>query len=133
MYMSKIWVNGCFDVLHIGHIRLFKYAKSLGGFLRVGTDSDERIKQNKGRDRPYNNQDIRVEFLNSIGYIDEVVVFNSDEELENCIKTFSPKLIVIGDEYKNKQIIGQEHAEGITFFTKVDNYSTSSILNGDKL
>ena len=77
-----IWTNGCFDVLHRGHIELFKYAKSLGDRLVVGIDTDERVKASKGETRPFNNIQDRVEMLQAIKYIDEVRVFDTDVELE---------------------------------------------------
>lgn len=129
--MSKIWVNGCFDVLHVGHIRLFKYAKSIGNYLRVGIDSDERVRLLKGKDRPYNNQNIRVEFLNAISYIDDVVVFGSEEELRYSIQMYSPEVIVVGSEYKFKDVIGKEYSKNVSFFERVEGYSTSFILGGE--
>ena len=71
-----IWVNGCFDILHRGHIELFKYAKSLGDHLVVGIDSDDRIRTSKGVNRPVNNLEDRIEMLRSIRYIDDVVWFD---------------------------------------------------------
>ena len=64
--MKKIFVNGCFDIVHRGHIELFKYAKTLGNFLIVAIDSDERVKNMKGDKRPINNQQDRKFFLESI-------------------------------------------------------------------
>jgi len=72
-----VWTNGCFDILHRGHIELFKYAKSLGDTLLVGVDSDFKVKQDKGEDRPFNNEEDRIELLNSIRYIDKVFLFNT--------------------------------------------------------
>ena len=61
--INNIWINGCFDILHRGHIELFKYAKGLGGFVIVGIDSDTRVKQLKGDSRPINNHDDRKFFF----------------------------------------------------------------------
>ena len=71
-----IWTNGCFDVLHRGHIELFKYAKSLGDRLYVGIDTDEKVKRDKGKDRPVNKLNDRKFLLESIKYIDKVFIFN---------------------------------------------------------
>ena len=70
--MKNIWTNGCFDIIHAGHIALFEYAKNLGDNLFVGIDSDERIKINKGLNRPINNVALRQKVLLSIKYIDRV-------------------------------------------------------------
>ena len=76
--MKKIWTNGCFDVLHRGHLEMFKYAKSLGDYLIVGIDQDERVRASKGISRPVNNENDRKFILESIKYIDEVVMFSTN-------------------------------------------------------
>jgi D-beta-D-heptose 7-phosphate kinase/D-beta-D-heptose 1-phosphate adenosyltransferase len=128
--MKNIWTNGCFDVLHIGHIALFRYAKSLGDRLIVGIDNDNRVRLLKGSSRPINNQENRKIFLESIRYIDEVVIFGSSEELVNCIKNHKVDSIVVGDDYIDKTVIGSEYANNIVYFPKIPNLSTSAILNG---
>ena len=84
--MTVCFVNGCFDVLHVGHVRLFKFAKKLADQLIVAVDSDERIRGSKGLDRPYNNLEDRIEMLSSIRFIDKVLSFDSNESLEKLIK-----------------------------------------------
>jgi len=123
--MKKIWTNGCFDVLHIGHMRLLEYAKSLGGTLTVGIDSDSRVKLLKGDKRPINQQDARKEMLMGIRWVDSVVVFNSDNELEKLIEA-KADLIVVGSDYRHRQVIGSKHAE-VSFFERIDGYSTTNI------
>jgi D-beta-D-heptose 7-phosphate kinase/D-beta-D-heptose 1-phosphate adenosyltransferase len=127
--MKIIWTNGCFDILHVGHIELFKYAKSLGDQLIVGIDSDARVKELKGESRPINNQFRRKILLESIKYIDKVVIFNSEDDLRSNIKNLSVDLIVVGDDYKNKGVIGAEYAT-VMFFPKIPNLSSSAIING---
>ena len=124
----KVWVNGSFDVLHLGHIKLLEYASSLGK-VRVGLDTDERIKIKKGSNRPYNNLNERTEFISSIKYVDSVVTFSTDEELENCIKDYNPDIMVIGGDYKTSKIIGEELIPKIYFFERIENKSTTRILN----
>ena len=102
----KVWVNGTFDVLNIGHIHLLEYAKSFG-YLVVGLDTDERVQELKGLTRPFNPLDRRLKIMSSIKFVDEVVTFASDEELINHIATIKPDIMVIGDDYKNKKIISQ--------------------------
>jgi D-beta-D-heptose 7-phosphate kinase/D-beta-D-heptose 1-phosphate adenosyltransferase len=129
--MVKVWVNGSFDVLHIGHIKLLEYASSVGK-VTVGIDSDERIKSMKGNNRPFNNQQDRKFFLESLRYVSRVNVFNTDEELENIIKIESPDFMVVGNDYSNKKIIGSQYIKNILFFEKLDGFSTSKILNYGK-
>ena len=124
----NIWTNGCFDILHIGHLELFKYAKKLGDKLFVGIDSDDRIKKYKGENRPFNNQVIRLSFLQSIKYIDAAVIFNTDDDLRSIIKILRVDLIVVGDDYKDRYVIGSEYAP-VIFFPKLHNYSTTKIHN----
>ena len=78
MNNKVIFTNGCFDILHIGHIRLLKYAKSLGNYLIVGLNSDESIKRLKGYDRPFNKIEYRKEVIESIKWVDEVKIFTED-------------------------------------------------------
>ena len=124
----KVWVNGTFDVLHVGHIKLLEFASQFGT-LRVGIDTDKRVKELKGVDRPFNTQDDRKKMLESIKYVDEVVFFDSREELINSVKEFSPDIMVVGDDYKGETVFGSEYAKKLVFFEKVPNYSSSKILN----
>jgi rfaE bifunctional protein nucleotidyltransferase chain/domain len=124
----NIWVNGCFDIVHRGHMELFKYAKEQGKFLVVGIDSDKRVKKNKGSARPINNQEDRKFFLECIKYIDKVVVFDSDYELETCVSLHNIDYLIVGSDYRDKDVIGSEYAKEVIFFDRIDNYSTTSIL-----
>ena len=127
MNRKKIWVNGTFDILHVGHIRLFKFASDLGN-VRVGLDTDDRIKTLKGDNRPFNSLSRRIEFLSAISYIDTIVTFNSDIELINRIKEYQPDIMVIGSDYKNKKIIGSEYIPNIVYFDLVNDVSSTKIL-----
>ena len=129
--MVKVWVNGSFDVLHIGHIRLLEYANKLGN-VKVGIDSDERIKEFKGKNRPFNSLSDRIEFLHSIKYVDNVEVFNTTEELKQLIKQYQPDYMVIGSDYKTKPIVGAEFIKEIIFFERIEDKSTTKILNYGK-
>lgn len=124
----NIWTNGCYDILHVGHIALFKYAKSLGGNLIVGIDSDNRVSKLKGNGRPINNQNDRKEMLESIKFIDEVIIFNTKEEMCDLLIKKNINTIVIGDDYKNKPVTGSDIIEDIVFFKKIGNYSTTNYL-----
>jgi len=124
----KVWVNGTFDVLHIGHIKLLEFASQFGK-LRVGIDTDKRVKELKGEDRPFNNQDDRKKMLESIKYVDEVVLFNSREELINSVKEYKPNVMVVGDDYKGEKVFGSEYAEKLIYFEKIPMYSSTKVLN----
>ena len=126
--MKKVWVNGCFDILHYGHFKLIEYAKSLGDQLVIGIDSDKRVKESKGDDRPFHTEGQRVFNLMQIEGVDIVVVFDSDTQLKEQIKRYNPDYFVIGSEYINKSIIGKEFVKEIKYFEKVDGFSTTEIL-----
>ena len=131
MEKKIIWTNGCFDVLHRGHIELFKYAKSLGDKLIVGIDSDEKVKKDKGKFRPINTMRDRKFILESIKYIDKVITFNSTQGLEDTIETILPNIMVIGSDWKGKTVIGQQYTDELIFFDRIGDYSTTNILNGE--
>ena len=124
----KVWTNGCFDILHRGHIELFRYAKSLGDELVVGIDSDEKVKKDKGKNRPINSLTDRMAMLNSIIYIDKVIPFDDAAELERLVKWITPHAMVIGSDWKGKEVIGEKHADKLIFFDRVGDYSTTKIL-----
>ena len=88
--MKIVWTNGCFDVLHRGHFEMLEYAKSLGELLVVGIDSDKKVKEDKGESRPFNNAEDRQFALESIKYVDKVMVFESKAELEFILKNLEP-------------------------------------------
>jgi D-beta-D-heptose 7-phosphate kinase/D-beta-D-heptose 1-phosphate adenosyltransferase len=130
--MKTVWINGTFDVLHMGHINLFIKARKLAGpegRVVVGIDSDERIRELKGPTRPVNNIFDRFDFLRAIRYIDGVVVFSSAEELEAHIKHFNPDILLIGDDYKDKPIIGSQYAKTVVYFPRYGGLSSSKIIS----
>jgi len=122
-----IWTNGCFDVLHIGHIKMLEFAKSLGDKLVVGIDTDIRVKESKGSTRPVNLQDNRKEMLMSIKFVDEVVIFDSDYSLTEEITKSGASVIVVGSEYKDRIVIGSHLAE-VVYFDRVKEFSTTSLI-----
>ena len=123
----NVWVNGTFDILHRGHLELFEFASKLGR-VRVGIDTDERVKKLKGEYRPINRFQDRKYFLESLTFIDSVVGFSTDQELINQIEKWSPKYFVIGTDYFGKNIIGKDKSEHIIYFEKVEGYSTTKII-----
>ena len=124
----KVWTNGCFDILHRGHIELFRYAKSLGEELVVGIDSDEKVKKDKGESRPINNLQDRIYMLQSIKYIDKVVPFDTTKELDDTLKWYKPDIMVIGSDWKGKEVIGEFWTKKLVFFDRVGDYSSTKIL-----
>jgi len=130
--MKIIFTNGCFDILHRGHIALFKYAKSLGEKLIVGTASDEKVKRDKGKDRPFNCLEDRILMLEAIKYIDEVVSFDTRQELEDLVKFLKPDVLVVGSDWEGKKVVGDIFAKEVKFFERIGNYSTTSILENIK-
>ena len=123
-----IWTNGCFDILHRGHIALFKHAKSLGSKLYIGIDSDEKVKKDKGSDRPFNNVQDRKEVLESIKYIDGVFIFNDTQGLDDLIRIVGPNIMIIGSDWKGKKVVGEQHVKKLVFFDRLKDYSTTNIL-----
>ena len=122
--MIKVIVNGSFDIIHPGHLRLINYAKSLGDYLLVVIDTDERISKLKGKDRPFNSEFERVTLLSNIRAIDEVRVFDSEEALINIIKEYKPDFMVKGSDYLGCYIVGQEYCKEVKFLER-DEYSTT--------
>jgi D-beta-D-heptose 7-phosphate kinase/D-beta-D-heptose 1-phosphate adenosyltransferase len=123
----KVWVNGTFDVLHIGHIKLLEFASQFGE-IRVGIDTDERVKQFKGELRPVNNINDRIDFMNSIKYVNSSVSFSTDEELCDKIKEWNADIIIVGNDYKDKKVIGSHLVKEVIFFDKIDGYSSTKII-----
>jgi D-beta-D-heptose 7-phosphate kinase/D-beta-D-heptose 1-phosphate adenosyltransferase len=127
--MIKVWVNGTFDIVHLGHIQLLKRAADLGDFLIVGVDGDKRVTELKGEERPINNIVSRITVLEAIKYVDRVVIFDSDEQLETHLKTMRPAIMVIGEEYRGKRIVGSEYVGKIVYFPKMEGFSSTHIIN----
>lgn len=125
--MIKIFVNGTFDILHTGHLELLAYARSLGDFLYVGIDSDRRVKELKGPTRPINNQTERLKMLEALRYVDSVHTFDTDNDLRNLIQDCD--IMVKGDDYQGKPIVGEEVCKKIVFFKKIDGYSTTQKIS----
>jgi len=129
---KNVWVNGTFDVLHMGHIKLLERAsfEAAGGLVAVGIDTDRRVKELKGDSRPVNNEMNRSSFLGAIKYVDCVYLFDTDKDLKTCIKSFKPDLMIIGEDYRDKPIIGSEYIDEIIYVERYEGLSSSDIING---
>ena len=125
--MSRVFTNGCFDIIHRGHIEYLKLSKDLGDELVVGINSDESIKRLKGNNRPINNQDDRAAIVQAIRWVDRVIIFHEDTPY-NLIKKIKPDIITKGGDYIETDVIGKELAK-VIILPFINGYSTTRILN----
>ena len=125
----KVFVNGTFDLLHPGHVALLNHAKSLGDYVVVGIDTDDRVKEKKGSNRPIYNQEDRGLMLIALSAVDEVTYFSSDESLEALIKDVRPDIMMVGSDWKGKSVIGQHSAGELIFFDRIEKYATSKTIH----
>ena len=126
-----VLTNGVFDILHKGHIELLKFAKIQGTKLIVAIDSDRRVKELKGNDRPINNEEDRKRILETNRYVDEVVVFDSTEELQGFYDTLSPDVIVKGSEWTADEVRDRDSIPEkiqVKVYPLVGDYSTTSVM-----
>ena len=121
--MKRIVVNGTFDILHSGHLALLNHARRLGDHLVVAIDSDRRVKELKGTDRPVNTQTERQELLSNLRAVDEVRVFDSDQELVDIVAECA--IMVKGSDYRGRSIVGEHVIPEIVFFERIDGFSTT--------
>lgn len=124
---TKVFTNGCFDVLHAGHIHLLKEAAMLGDTLIVGINSDDSVRRLKGNARPINNEKDRATVLNAIKYVNEVIIFNEDTPYKT-IETIKPDIIVKGGDYTKEQVVGNDLAR-VVIVPFLDGYSSTKIIN----
>ncbi len=122
-----VFTNGCFDILHPGHIKIFKEAKRKGDVLIVGLNSDLSIKKIKGEKRPILDEKSRMLVLEAIEYIDYIVLFEEDTPYK-LIKEIKPHYLVKGGDWKEKQIIGSEFVERVFRVKLCKGHSTSLII-----
>lgn len=123
--MKRVVVNGTFDIIHPGHIHLLNYARSIGDYVLVAIDTDQRVKELKGLDRPINNQTERKLLLENLRAVDEVKLFNSDQDLEYILKEYDPDIMVKGSDYRGRPIVGEQYCRSIVFFDRIECYSTT--------
>jgi rfaE bifunctional protein nucleotidyltransferase chain/domain len=126
-----VFSNGCFDILHLGHIDYLEKASQLGTKLIIGINSDSSVQRLKGPQRPVQPQDARARMLAALAFVDAVVLFEEDTPLE-LIKKLRPQILVKGDDYSISQIVGakevlQDGGE-VKTIPLVQGYSTSAII-----
>ena len=131
---SKIvFTNGCFDLLHVGHLRVFREAKRRGDILIVGLNSDASVKKLKGPDRPLVPEKERAELLANLELIDYVIIF-AEETPENLIRAIRPDVLVKGADYKLRQIVGLEDVYNnggeVVQIPILPRHSTSQMIKG---
>ena len=126
--MVKGFMTGTFDIIHRGHIEIFRYGKSLCDEFVVAVDTDDRVKSKKGESRPFNSLEDRMEVLRSISYIDKVIPFATDSELEHIVRTECPKWWLMGSDWKDAKRPEVTLLCKNIFFDRVGDHSTTRIL-----
>ena len=121
--MKKVFVNGTFDIIHRGQLELLTFARNQGDWLTVAIDSNRRVKQLKGHSRPVNDVSERADLLQHLRAVDQVIVFDTDEELIALISQHD--VMVKGSDYQNKHIVGADVCKEIIFFERLNGYSTT--------
>ena len=127
-----VFTNGCFDILHRGHIHYLSKARELGDLLVVGLNSDSSVKRLKGKGRPVNDQSARAEVLGALVMVDYIILFEEDTPLQ-LIRSIRPDVLVKGGDYKTEEIVGQGEViswgGSVVTVPLLEGYSTTAILN----
>jgi D-beta-D-heptose 7-phosphate kinase/D-beta-D-heptose 1-phosphate adenosyltransferase len=127
--MTTVMVNGTFDVLHPGHISLLNTARSYGDWLVVAIDTDRRVKELKGEQRPINNQTDRKIMLSNLKAVDIVVFFDSTEELIKLMELYKPEVYVKGSDWKHdKGSTAEQYCKQVIYYDRVGDYSTTKTI-----
>ena len=127
-----VFTNGCFDLLHVGHVRYLAQAKKLGDFLIIGLNSDSSVKELKGEDRPINSFEDRATLLSAIESVDSVIMFE-EQTPENLIKDIVPDILVKGGDYNIEDIVGyqtvMQNGGQVKTLSFYDGYSSTNYIN----
>ncbi len=124
----KVFTNGCFDILHRGHVEYLEKARELGDILILGLNTDASVKRLKGEMRPINSEIDRAIVLSALWCIDYIILFDEDTPFE-LIKSIRPDILVKGGDYKIEEVVGREFAKEVILIDFVDGYSTTNIIN----
>ncbi len=122
-----VFTNGCFDVLHLGHVKYLEKAKSFGDVLIVGVNADASVKRLKGKERPINPEYDRAYLLASLNMVDYVVVFEEDTPYD-LIQAISPEILVKGGDYEGKEVVGSNLVKEVRLVSFVEGKSTTNII-----
>ena len=122
-----VFTNGCFDILHVGHVKYLQEAKSYGDILIVGLNSDKSVRRLKGENRPVNTEDDRAYILASLEAVDYVVKFEEDTPYK-LIKAVQPHILVKGGDYVGKEVVGQDIADELRLVEFVEGKSTTKTI-----
>tara|TARA_A100001515_G_scaffold144500_1_gene148728 strand:- start:1485 stop:1862 length:378 start_codon:yes stop_codon:yes gene_type:complete len=122
-----VFTNGCFDIVHRGHVELLRYCREIGSRVIVGLNSDDSVKKLKGDQRPYFNQQDRKILLENLSCVDEVHIFN-EETPYDLISKLKPDIIVKGGDYMPSKVVGSDICE-VRIFNFINGYSTTNILD----
>lgn len=123
-----IFTNGCFDLLHEGHLHLLKAAKKLGDTLIVAVNTDDSIKRLKGKSRPIDSLETRLNNLSKLKEVDFVIPFSEDTPL-HLIQKIQPNILVKGGDYKKEEIVGNNIVQEVVIIPLLDGYSTTKIIS----
>ncbi|MEM8966313.1 MAG: D-glycero-beta-D-manno-heptose 1-phosphate adenylyltransferase [Bacteroidota bacterium] len=122
-----VFTNGCFDILHRGHVTYLQAARNLGDLLVIGVNTDASVKRLKGEGRPINNEDDRAFILQSLACVDYVIKFGEDTPHE-LLSQIRPDILVKGGDYKLEEVVGREFAQQVVLIDFVDGYSTTKTI-----
>ena len=124
---KTVFTNGCFDIVHRGHLELLKYCRDIGSYVIVGLNSDDSVKRLKGSERPYFNEQDRKFLLESLSCVDEVHIFDEDTPY-SIISKLKPDVIVKGGDYDPSEVVGNDISD-VIIFNFINGYSTTKILD----
>lgn len=132
--MPIVVTNGCHDVIHAGHIRLFEKCRELAGLagrVIVGINTDESVRRLKGPSRPVHSLRLRMDVLRGIRFIDEVIPYDTEEELAELYKRLLPDILVKGPPWKADELTGRQYVGRVVIFDSLAPTSSTQVINGN--
>jgi len=127
--MKTVMVNGTFDILHPGHVALLNTARSYGDHLIVAIDTDRRVRELKGEQRPINNQNDRRIMLSNLKAVDIVELFDSKEELIRLMERYQPDIYVKGSDWKHDtKSTAHQYCKEVIYYDRIEEYSSTRII-----